>query len=70
MNKTETRRFHPCAQGQHQDCTGAYFARQTDDLGSYEVRVVCPCACHRQATLFAPVESRQRGLFRDSIGHR
>lgn len=64
MNSTETRRFRPCANGQHQDCTVAYFARQADELGgSYEMRVVCPCACHRQATLFTVAESRQGGLF-------
>jgi hypothetical protein len=66
----ESRRFEPCTQGNHEDCAHAYFGRQTDEMGSYEVRIVCSCACHRQAPLFAPA-TRQAALFeRGKIARR
>lgn len=65
--ESETRRFLPCVRGQHTDCTRAYFGRESDGMGSYEVRIVCSCTCHRQTTLFAAPPAKQSGLFRGPL---
>ena len=56
--ETLTRKFQPCARGDHDYCLGAYY----DNDGT---RHVCACAHHRQGVLLAElkVESKQRELF-------
>lgn len=58
----EMRRFRSCVQGNHQDYARAYFGREADELGSYELRIVCSCVCHRQEAFWQP-QRAQTGLF-------
>ena len=56
-------RFAGCAEGVHGACVVAGYRTISDNMGSYEVRVRCACACHVQAEMFGRIASKQRDLF-------